>query len=81
MHETKDVYPAYLAVNEIHAWCLKLVKGVLAMSNLRPLVMQEAACLVILQALYKNRTRVLWEMPAGHGKSYLMLFLAGLLLK
>ena len=60
---------------------MELVKGVLDMSDLRPLVMQEAACLVILQAIYNNKTRVLWEMPAGHGKSYLMLFLAGLLLK
>ena len=35
---------------------------------------------MITKAIYDNRKRILWEMPAGHGKSYLMLFLTALLL-
>ena len=35
--------------------------------------------MVIASAFYKNKRRILWEMPAGYGKSYVMLFVAALL--
>ena len=48
-------------------------------SEIKPTNTQEAATLVIAQAFRKGKHRVLWEMPAGYGKSYVMLFVAALL--
>ena len=59
---------------------LEVVKSVLCASVSEPTNRQVAATLVIARAFKQRKHRVLFELPAGHGKSYLMLFVAGLLL-
>ena len=56
------------------------MKSVLCASVSEPTNRQVAATLVIARSFQQHKHRVLFELPAGHGKSYLMLFVAGLLL-
>ena len=71
-------YSRTLVANTNH---LNQALGVLRASIQEPTKRQFAATLVIAQAFHKNKNRVIFELPAGHGKSYIMLLVAGLLLK
>ena len=55
------------------------IKWVFKLSEIEATKAQEAATMVIASAFYKGKKRILWEMPAGFGKSYVMLFVAALL--
>ena len=46
-----------------------------------PTKRQLATTLILAQAFDRNKNRVIFELPAGHGKSYIMLLVAGIMLK
>ena len=51
------------------------------MSSMSPTTTQEGSVLCIAKLYRSAKKRVLWELPAGYGKSFVMLLVAALLIK
>ena len=77
--ETKKLVSTYALSTREHELMMENIKTLFKQCEIVPTKSQEAATLVIAKAFHQDKKRVLWEMPAGYGKSYVMLFVAALL--